>query len=484
MLIREMHNKIMKRILLRIICAILMLSIFSTSAYASSAYPFMLHFEMPSTHYLLSDKLMEHVFTAPYTGEYEIFTTSNLDTCGILKQDQTLLDFDNDSGDGKDFLIRYFLTQGTTYKIFVSGFSSYDVGSYTLTAKLATQTYALRNIWQNKYLTASSSSTLTVGDFGYNRQLWEINSCDGEFSRIISHYYRSQLKTLTANSTSAYLSSLIGNSNQSFALTTNADGTYRIMCGNLALTVNNTSGSAGYGTEVKLAAYTGASNQKWAFKTPYAALGGMKDYPDENGIRCDFSTWINSESVSNAADIAGLYNGTFVSIITDTTPRELLKKIEDSYYFVISAHGSKYAIDTYNPETGYNELSTEYIKNLPSGYFKDTKCVLLNACSTGLGREQAPDNFVNTLHGKGVEVVVGFETEIEYYPNSTGTGVDGGRGCDLFSREFTKELANGATVRNAAKAAIKAVFDKEGDYHGTDSCYIAGNDNTVIKRPS
>ncbi len=218
-------------------------------------------------------------------------------------------------------------------------------------------------------------------------------------------------------------------------------------------------------------------------------------YTDIKGF--DFSVWMTPTAIQNAYNI-----GTpMVNTWGGTDELGLVNSIRNSSYCVVSTHGnvteiewSIYANDPVNVQR--DRLTTSDLLTLPDGYFNTTRCVLLDACLTGSGRENNPNNFVNTLHSKGVWTVVGFaeETKFFYYENTVNVIPD--LGNKLWTSEFTKNLGNGYTVAQAANMAHQAVINAsigidddnnniddylENNVYGLGSVYIAGDANQVVK---
>lgn len=72
-------------------------------------------------------------FTAPRTGSYIITTTGTTDTYGYLyASNQSLLTYNDDSGEGNNFQIVYNLTANQTYYIQIKHYNATGTGLYTL----------------------------------------------------------------------------------------------------------------------------------------------------------------------------------------------------------------------------------------------------------------------------------------------------------------------------------------------------------------
>ncbi len=131
-------------------------------------------------------------------------------------------------------------------------------------------------------------------------------------------------------------------------------------------------------------------------------------------------------------------------------------------------------IRTHGAQTGI-ETSTEYwsinsISSLSNNYFSNSELIILGACNTGLGRETG-ENFVNALHAKGAQIVIGFEESVWNHEMNAWTKI------------FLDRLEKGASVEAAAVIATDQIEESwnpgpNNIQMGTDSFYIAGDDST------
>ena len=204
-----------------------------------------------------------------------------------------------------------------------------------------------------------------------------------------------------------------------------------------------------------------------------ATLIGMRDTNDISSGRT-FSTWINSAVTTSATNLGGTVN-----VFGGCNNISVRERISQSAYYAIATHGWETGITCYTDSTGYTEFTTAMVNALPNGYYNNTRCILLSACSTGKGGAGNSNNLVNTLHAKGAWTVVGFQDEI--FHNISGNTILGEWGCQLFARVFTQSLGNGNTVQQAINNANNAVMAKDGWMCGLDTIYVAGDLNQVVK---
>lgn len=203
---------------------------------------------------------------------------------------------------------------------------------------------------------------------------------------------------------------------------------------------------------------------------------------DENGH--DFSSWITSEVKEYCEDIGC---SDFIKYI-GANKGGVVEIIRKSSYSAVSTHGTSSSIswclhpdDTENIERG--ALTTSDLETLSDDCFDTTRCLLLDACSTGYGGASNTNNIVNMFHSKGVWTVIGFQAETFYYYYTDTNEVIPDQGNKLWATEFTKQLSYGKTVAQAVDAALNAVIAKHGSNNlcGLDSVYIAGDSNQVVK---
>lgn len=207
---------------------------------------------------------------------------------------------------------------------------------------------------------------------------------------------------------------------------------------------------------------------------------------DDEGI--DFSGWMTSEVIGYCNNIGC----TEVKKYIGANGAGLIELIRDSSYCVISTHGSSNSIawclypnDSANVQRG--SLTTYELNQLSDDYFDTTRCVLLDACSTGYGGATNSSNFANTLQSKGIESVVGFEGSITaFFDPITKDAVDD-KGCELWAKVFTKSLGQGYTVSSATMLALDEVKNADAELYeehlgfGLEKVYIAGNAHQIVK---
>lgn len=238
---------------------------------------------------------------------------------------------------------------------------------------------------------------------------------------------------------------------------------------------------------------------------------------DSQGIR--HSSWMFQNAVPTYCENIGcsrLERLTAASGLTSRYPYNVY--IKNSSYCAISTHGNKYGIqwsmrgvyggheNCENPNCGicYGLFTTDDIRSLPNNYFSGTRCFVTTACKTASGGANDTTNFVNALHSKGVETVVGFKSEtwFRYYLDTLETVTD--MGSPKWLTEFTRLLGEGNTVEYAANRAYEITLDAnirasdyswdefnngeipqkvltEEIYCGLDSLCIVGDKNQIVK---
>jgi len=147
------------------------------------------------------------------------------------------------------------------------------------------------------------------------------------------------------------------------------------------------------------------------------------------------------------------------------------QKASEASIVVFSGHGSQNSINL-------GKSRAVDISGLPDDYFSKTDIIVLLSCSCGSGRENS-DNFVNELHSKGAETVVGFDKVIKH------------GGVTEWLPVFIDRLVAGASVEQAATDANTHTYNvlsnedtpesmKEACETIYNSYYIAGNKNNTI----
>lgn len=80
----------------------------------------------------VGDKYYFCSFVPTVTGNYDIDASGDFDTyLELYDSEQTYYDYDDDSGDGKNFFYSGYFTAGVTYYFVVSMYDAEDVGSFT-----------------------------------------------------------------------------------------------------------------------------------------------------------------------------------------------------------------------------------------------------------------------------------------------------------------------------------------------------------------
>lgn len=219
----------------------------------------------------------------------------------------------------------------------------------------------------------------------------------------------------------------------------------------------------------------------------------------------DHSTWATQEVMSLARNISGPR----VFKYTGSTKQQLLDYIRNSYFATVYTHGSRYSVE-WSEQSGTETvdrgtLQRNDLLSLSYGYFSNTECLLLLACSTASTGGMANNtNLAQTFVDKGVGTVVAF-SDVIYSAFLNGTTLLTTQAAGYWGKVFVQEVGNGATVGSARDRAFNKLvknqcdtFGKtEEEYHtlcednpeyvdkyihcGMDSCVILG-ENQVIKR--
>ncbi len=199
----------------------------------------------------------------------------------------------------------------------------------------------------------------------------------------------------------------------------------------------------------------------------------------ENNIK--FLSWMNSEVVQDCKNI-----GTSRVVKCDSYNKDdAIHSILKSYFCLINAHGytDGSGIACVKDNIEMPGLRVSDLLEYSNTFFSETKCVTLLSCDTALGGTSNQDNFVNTLHSKGVEIVVGFKNEVTVHYNSSTGQVNDTVSSGLWGKKYISYLGEGYTVSQAVVMANTEVLRQSdgATCYGFDSYYIAGNGNQVIK---
>lgn len=177
----------------------------------------------------------------------------------------------------------------------------------------------------------------------------------------------------------------------------------------------------------------------------------------------DFSSWATQEVVNYAYNI-----GTpSVIICHGANKLGLVDVIRKSSYATVYTHGSPESIDyriypnTSNEQKG--SLNVEDILELDDNYFKDTRCLLLNSCSTANDEGNNGNNVANAFYNRGVRTVVAFKKYTYFWKLGDGVSIDTSLGNALWAKVFTRELGTGATVITAANTAFEEMYQAQLD---------------------
>lgn len=87
---------------------------------------------IPINGYLVQGGEHWYKFTPSENAKFTFFTAGTTDTYGELYQSSTLLQSNDDDGEGLNFSITRNLVSGTEYKVKVRGYSTYTTGSYSV----------------------------------------------------------------------------------------------------------------------------------------------------------------------------------------------------------------------------------------------------------------------------------------------------------------------------------------------------------------
>ncbi len=125
-------------------------------------------------------------FTAPYTGRYTFYSSSDLDTYGyICDSNKNSLVSDDDSGSNNNFLITTTLTQGTVYYLGVKYYSSSNSGTIPVTI----------NYICDHTSTHTEHKDSTCTEHGYDKSICDI--CGATVSTTELPYKHDYVATVT-----------------------------------------------------------------------------------------------------------------------------------------------------------------------------------------------------------------------------------------------------------------------------------------------
>ena len=247
-------------------------------------------------------------------------------------------------------------------------------------------------------------------------------------------------------------------------------------------------------------------------RMPITLLGMV----DGKGI--DHSTWMWNDSVVTHCENIGCsqlnrYN------CADATNRNYSysRFIRESSFCAIATHGCRTGIqwsmrNIYNGHdncddtcsTCFGMYDTSILNALSDNYFADTRCVVSIACETAQGGKSDTAKFVNVLHNKGVETVVGFEKKTWFFYNTATLQTITTKGSFKWMIEFIRLLGEGNNVDDSVDKAYEITFNvnlaasgytieqyNEGDIPeddlnekilcGLDSYCVVGDGSQVIK---
>ena len=245
------------------------------------------------------------------------------------------------------------------------------------------------------------------------------------------------------------------------------------------------------GTGIHPAFYDGYYNNQAIY------LVGMIDDEGRN-----HASWVTQEVINYAENIGAPR----VIKRTGATEENLLNCIKLSYFATVYTHGARtslsWSIETDEGTMNSGTLQRSKMLSLDYGYFSNTNCLLLLACSTANTEGfVSNNNIAQTFVDKGVKTVVAFREVI--YSAFSGTTMTTTQGAGYWAKIFVQELGNGATVNSAKDKAFDRLVENQCDvfriteeeYHtkctdepeyvnqyihcGTDSCIVLGENQTV-----
>lgn len=158
-----------------------------------------------------------------------------------------------------------------------------------------------------------------------------------------------------------------------------------------------------------------------------------------------------------------------------------MSAIANSSVCVIDTHGGPDGISCYY-QGEKTDLTSSMITNDTTRDYSTTRFVLLLACSCGGQTDDNSVNFVNALHNKGVQTVLGFSTEIfSVVVDAEIEELIIDQGACLWAKYFLEFLGQGYTIIAAYEDALGLVFEDCGETYGLENKVFAGNQNQVVK---
>lgn len=208
---------------------------------------------------------------------------------------------------------------------------------------------------------------------------------------------------------------------------------------------------------------------------------------DGKGI--DHSTWIWESNTATYCENIGCSQLNQYNYADATNANYSYSRfIRESSFCAIATHGNKYGIQSsmrniYNGHNNcnsscgicYDMYDTAILNALPDNYFANTRCVVSTACETAKGGETDSTNFVNVLHSKGVETVVGFEKKTWFSYNTSTLQTITTKGSFKWPIEFTRLLGEGYTVDYSVARAYEITIDANLEANGKYTEYDLEN---------
>lgn len=176
----------------------------------------------------------------------------------------------------------------------------------------------------------------------------------------------------------------------------------------------------------------------------------------------DHSTWATQEVMNYAENIGA----PSVESIRGANAGDLLNYISNSYFATVYTHGTRESLlwseVTSAGTIDRDTLSTRDMNAIDYGYFENTECLLLLACSTAeTGGMASNRNLAQSFVDKGVETVVAFEGTI--YSCFINGNLSTTRHAGYWGKVFVEEIGNGKIVENAKNIAFNKLVENQCD---------------------
>ncbi len=207
---------------------------------------------------------------------------------------------------------------------------------------------------------------------------------------------------------------IIRTSDNLFKLSPKSNPSYFMSAGSGAFTSN--------GRNVEMRSNQSDNKDEWYFLNIQKKFTQITVYSDD----LSFNSAVREKYMKNAQAYGTTY--------TNINKANFLSELKSSNFFGAMIHGRSDELQLPNGEI----LTISDISNIPDSSFKNVKIVILTSCYAGM-------EFVDLLHSKGVNVVIGFLGEIEQ--NTAAYWTDA----------LIASLSEGNTVREALNNADEAL---------------------------